>query len=303
MGTSADTKVVAEGKTKRVRLTGSPHEVVLESVDALTSGDAANRAEIPEIAKYKTSQTVRVFRLLNKVGIPNAFIRQEGAREIRCHYCDMIPLELVIRRYAWGSSLKRQPELVISDTEARRFDTPSWEFFHKNSVVLPPSVHAPALIPEGEARKRFLGEDGWPPNVFTDPLIELGDRWRLYPAKEPSAAAPVLMEIEPLLSPPEVDTVVTSLMLPTFEALEKAWSTIRIEQGPIVLVDLKIEVGRRRSDGELVVADVIDNDSWRIWPGGDPRNQLDKQSFRDGHPLTEVSDNYELVTTLLETWD
>ena len=38
MGTSADTKVVAEGKTKRVRLTGSPQEVVLESVDALTSG-------------------------------------------------------------------------------------------------------------------------------------------------------------------------------------------------------------------------------------------------------------------------
>ena len=61
---------------------------------------------------------------------------------------------------------------------------------------------------------------------------------------------------------------------------------------------IKIEAGRQNIDGKLVIADVIDIDSWRIWPGGDPSRQLDKQNFRDGHPLSEVSDNYALVAEL-----
>ena len=303
MSTTANSTLISEGKTKRIRRTEAPHEVVLESFDSLTSGDAAKRAEIPEIAKYKTRQTVRVFRLLDKAGVPNAFIRQEGEREIRCDHCEMVPLELVIRRYAWGSILKREPALAISDTEALRFDVLRWEFFHKHSVALPPNVDSPTLIPEDEARERFLSEDGWPPNVYTDPLVQFGERWKLLPAKEPSDRASTLLEVDAVLSPGEVEDVVNRLMLPTFEALENAWATIDTQQGPVILVDLKIEVGRRLSDGELVVADVVDNDSWRIWPGGDPRNQLDKQSFRDGDPFSEVADNYKLVAMLLESWD
>ena len=63
----------------------------------------------------------------------------------------------------------------------------------------------------------------------------------------------------------------------------------------INLIDMKIEIGINQNK-EIVIADVIDNDSWRIWPNGDPKQQLDKQSFRDGEALTEVQKKYRIVT-------
>ena len=79
-------------------------------------------------------------------------------------------------------------------------------------------------------------------------------------------------------------------MVPCFEILEKAWKKFDVD-----LIDMKIEVGINQNK-EIVIADVIDNDSWCIWPNGDPKKQLDKQSFRDGEKLTDVQRKYAIVT-------
>jgi phosphoribosylaminoimidazole-succinocarboxamide synthase len=65
-----------------------------------------------------------------------------------------------------------------------------------------------------------------------------------------------------------------ALTMKTFLLLEEAWRA-----QDILLVDLKVEVGR--SNGRLLLADVIDNDSWRLWPGGRRDQMLDKQVYRD----------------------
>lgn len=293
--------IIGEGKTKRIHRTGKPGEILMETKDELTGGDAAKRERIEGIAAHKTRQAANVFALLNAKGIPTAFIRQEGATGLVCQECDMLPLELVMRRFAWGSCLKRHPEITSTETKPFRFDKVRTELYHKHAVVMPPHVPKPVQMEEGAARERYLKDGAWAAGVYTDPFLRVeGGLWTLHPAKEPVRPDKALLEIAPMMSPADLDHLVGKLMIPVFEALEQAWAGVLTSDGPVALADIKIEAGRRKSDGRLVVADVIDNDSWRIWPGADPRRQLDKQCFRDGHPLTEVAGKYEMVARLTD---
>jgi phosphoribosylaminoimidazole-succinocarboxamide synthase len=104
-----------------------------------------------------------------------------------------------------------------------------------------------------------------------------------------------------IANPAEV-AAITELARLTFEILAHAF-----RKREVLLVDLKIEFGRLaggENNGQLVIADVIDNDSWRIWPQGREDLMLDKQIFRnletvDEAGLARVKTAYEQVAEMV----
>ena len=107
-----------------------------------------------------------------------------------------------------------------------------------------------------------------------------------------------------IASPSDVATM-TELARITYEILAHAW-----RRRDALLVDLKIEFGRLASGegkGQLVIADVIDNDAWRVWPQGREDLMLDKQMYRNLETVTpadleHVKARYEQVADIVGTF-
>ncbi|MEA3311285.1 MAG: phosphoribosylaminoimidazolesuccinocarboxamide synthase [candidate division WOR-3 bacterium] len=234
--------------------------VEIVSKDDITAGDGAKHDVIRGKAEFATRTTANVFELLNRKGIATHYIKRLDPLKLLCKRCKMIPLEVVIRGTAAGSYLKRNPQA----SEVQDLTPPlPVEFFIKDD-----SRH--------------------------DPIVTFGSkRWQLHPPKEPVSSSNVIEEIEPLLATAEIEEI-TSIARRVFDVLFAAWAKLDVK-----LVDLKLEFGRT-DEGKLVVADVIDNDSWRIWPGGDKTKQLDKQVYRDTRDLGITRSRYALVAGLTD---
>jgi phosphoribosylaminoimidazole-succinocarboxamide synthase len=237
------TKLI-EGKTKIVW-----DCVLIESKDDITAGDGARRDEIEGKAAIATATTVNCFRWLEVNGIPTHYVGIHDDRTFIARKVDMIPLELVARRIATGSYLKRRPDVV----EGTCFDDLVVEFFEKDDAN-----HDPLLVidPVGKRLLRFT------------PSKPLGEGFM---SEQPLTGSQLA-----ILTDSEVVTRLREITQSVFEVLEEAWA-----KQNVLLVDLKIECGIDVETGELLVADVIDNDSWRIWPAGDKAQMKDKQVYRD----------------------
>ncbi len=278
---SASLTPIAEGKTKIIApVSGDPTRVALISKDDITAGDGAKHDIIEGKAALANQTTCNVFRLLKACHIPVAFEEQNGLTSFIALKCAMLPYEVVVRREAHGSYLKR----ALHREKGHIFPHLVLEFFLKTSG------------------KKWKNHE----LVCDDPLMihhpELKEIW-LYNPKEPAlvqipAKAFLKLPEAEVFTNPEEEKLMEQMGViarKTFLVLEKAWQL----QGR-KLVDFKVEFGISPS-GELLLADVIDNDSWRVVDGAG--NYMDKQVYRDGGDLNTVTAKYRQVAELTGQFD
>jgi phosphoribosylaminoimidazole carboxylase PurE protein len=266
--------LVAEGKTKRIhKLAGSTDLVTLVAKDDITAGDGAKHDVIPEKGRLANRTTCNVFGLLKACGIPVAFEEQDSETSFIAPGCTMLPYEVVTRREAHGSYLKRHPHIG----KGQLFPQLLVEFYLKTKD------------------KDWKGQ----PLVADDPLMDFADGASQIRLLNP--AKPVIGQ-EPFLILPASDVLSSGdewkifpemrrIARQTFLVLEKAW---QLQGG--TLVDLKVEFGYD-SKGRLLLADVIDNDSWRVIEDG---SYIDKQVYRDGGALDDVAAKYRRVAEITD---
>jgi phosphoribosylaminoimidazole carboxylase / phosphoribosylaminoimidazole-succinocarboxamide synthase len=264
--------LTAEGKTKKIhQVKGKPDLVALVAKDDITAGDGAKHDIIPDKGRLATATTCSVFRLLKACGLPVAFEEQDSSVSFIAPKCEMLPYEVVARREAHGSFLKRNPHI----SRGQLFPKLIVEFFLKTKG------------------KEWKGK----PLVCDDPLMlyaEEASQIRLFdPAKPMQGQEPFLVLPQSAVFGRDDEAKnfaeMRRIACRAFLALEKAW---QLEGG--TLVDLKVEFGFDPK-GRLLLADVIDNDSWRVVESG---AYIDKQVYRDGGALDDVAEKYRRVADI-----
>ena len=266
-------RVVAEGKTKIVEEVGNG-EVLVRSKDDITAGDGAKHDVIDGKAAASTRTTGNIFRLLERRGIPTHFVDGVDDVTFRARQVEMIPLELVARRYATGSFKDRFPDLA----DGALLDEVVFEVFEKDDAN-----HDPLLEFDFDASvlRRYVPNDKAAEAI--GPVARAGD----FISEEP------LGESRYADVSPELIARLRSRTVSTFEVIENAWK----QQGG-VYIDVKIECGFDRESGELLVADVIDSDSGRLRFG---EIDMSKQSYRDGTAtLPEIKRKFDEVAALTD---
>jgi len=280
-------KVLAEGKTKQILETSLEGMVALRNKDDMTKHDDPSQTEVAAgKAAVATATTSRVFRVLNASGIPTAFVEPIDGTTFLALGLEMIPLEVVCRRYAVGSYLKRNPHLARpGDSAPARFSRLEYELFLKTTG------------------RRHKTETPRGPNVLElpcdDPMVDLVDPgwWDLYDPKAPRTEGSFLGRVRAAAAPPVLARI-EEIARKTFLLLEGFWGTLGYR-----LVDFKLEFGvenpgDKPEDWRIRVGDVIDGDSWRLrtldW------EEMSKERFRQGEAASEVLDKYQVVLGALE---
>lgn len=259
-------QLLAEGKTKRIwEVVGSPYEVLIENKDDVTAGDGAKRDQIALKAIASTVTGCHCFRYLTMHEVRSHFVRPVNRTMFLARRLIMIPIEVIARGVATGSYLKRNPQVE----EGTRFERIEVEFMYKDD-----ELHDPFMVWNAFSRAYDLFDHNKP---LTGPALKVVSMQDVGLGQSEEERQ-------------ESIEVIKTAMVEAFLLLEAAWDM----QG-VTLCDLKLEFGRDAETGEILLGDVVTNDEWRIWQGGEKSGERSKQRYREGADLASISRDYAWV--------
>lgn len=238
--------------------------------------------------------TCRIFELLQDAGFPVAYLGQVSDTEFIAPIVEMAPVELITRRkvHPEGSIRKRRPELKPN----RRFEQLTFEVCVKT-----------------HGGGKFTDVRGNPVDLKLPP----DDKGK--PTDDPMVLDPMAEEWQligksPLFAPEVLATVRRDDILRSIDDIKEYR---RLTHGAFLVIegffrmmgwdtyDLKVECGILKEDftmpngvvlkgGTIVIADVIDHDSWRVMD--EFGREMSKQVFR--HMLLEGNVDMEEVARI-----
>uniref|UniRef100_A0A7C5XJ15 Phosphoribosylaminoimidazole-succinocarboxamide synthase n=1 Tax=Ignisphaera aggregans TaxID=334771 RepID=A0A7C5XJ15_9CREN len=139
-------QLIYEGKSKRV-YARDEDTLIIEFKDDVTAADGAIKA----VALGKGVLTARIsahlFKLLDKAGIKTHLIDYDGYRKMFVRRLEIIPVEVIVRNYAYGSLLKRMPLYK----PLQKLEPPLIEFHYKDD-----DLHDPLVLEEDLIRTQVL---------------------------------------------------------------------------------------------------------------------------------------------------
>lgn len=232
----------------------------MENKNDITAGDGKKHDIIEWKAEASTTITSRTFEYLESKGIPTHYREQISATEVLIDNCDMIPLECVWRFVETGSYHKREKSVHGDNANPDGTVLPEFvmEFFYKNDVIL---------------------TDG---SIISDPLMELnpntqtpkieGGKLVLLHPNTGKKLDYIAIENPSTKQVLEDEDIKKDIQVISENAYLLREQTIKIGSelkslymwADLHLQDFKVEYWKRKRDGRVVLADVIDADSKRL---------------------------------------
>ncbi|GAB6147744.1 phosphoribosylaminoimidazolesuccinocarboxamide synthase [Stetteria hydrogenophila] len=152
-GLGSHPKLIYEGKAKRVFQAG-PGEAVLEFKDDVTAFNGRFHDTVPGKGELSALLSARLFELLEESGVETHYLCYEGGARVRVRLLEVLPLEVTVRNYVYGSMAKRIP-LAKPFTPIKPALV---ELHYKDDALGDPLLHPRDAVIAGLLSEEELGE-------------------------------------------------------------------------------------------------------------------------------------------------
>ena len=132
------------GKSKTL-LRSRDGSIVMVFRDEVTAFNMKYRDIAPGKGELAAKLSARMFEVLEEAGVKTHYVCYMGGSQLRVRYAEVLPVEVIVRNYAYGSMLKRIPLVE----RMKRLEPPIVEFHFKSDSLGDPLILEDDLVAAG----------------------------------------------------------------------------------------------------------------------------------------------------------